>query len=131
MDFFRFAIGFDHRDRARLHGLWDEVFESNQWSEGPMTSRFEETWSAWNGLESVALGGWTGGALTALEVAGVRGQTGLCPSNTFMATPLATVHSGARVELVDCTRDDLGMSFDDFALQAEEERLRAAGPVHH
>ena len=39
-DFSRFAIGFDHRDRARLHELWDEIFESNQcstvaWCETP------------------------------------------------------------------------------------------------
>ena len=30
-----------------------------------------------------------GGALAALDFAGVRGETVLCPSNTFMATPLA------------------------------------------
>ncbi|MDX6488905.1 MAG: hypothetical protein QOK13_1520, partial [Gaiellaceae bacterium] len=24
----RFAIGFDHRDRARLHDLWDRVLDS-------------------------------------------------------------------------------------------------------
>ena len=28
----RFAIGFDRRDRARLHALWDEVIDSEQWS---------------------------------------------------------------------------------------------------
>ena len=37
MSFSHFSIGFDHRDRARLHELWDEIFESNQWSEGQIT----------------------------------------------------------------------------------------------
>ena len=45
----RFAIGFDRRDRVRLHELWDEVIDSEQWSEGEMTARFEAAWAAWNG----------------------------------------------------------------------------------
>ncbi|MFL5912457.1 MAG: DegT/DnrJ/EryC1/StrS family aminotransferase [Gaiellaceae bacterium] len=126
----RFAIGFDPRDRARLHELWDGIFDSNQWSEGELTRRFEEAWGAWNGLGSVAFGSWTGGALAALEFAGVRGQTVLCPSNTFMATPLAALHAGASVEFVDCNREDLCMSFEDFERKAERHRPRAALLVH-
>jgi hypothetical protein len=43
-DFARFAIGFDHRDRARLHALIDEVLDSNRWSEADLTARFEAAW---------------------------------------------------------------------------------------
>ena len=39
-DFTRFAIGFDHRDRGRLHALIDEVLDSNRWAEGDMNARF-------------------------------------------------------------------------------------------
>src|SRR5690242_14070676 len=100
-DFGRFAIGFDDRDRSRLHELWDEVFGSNQWSEGQMTRRFEEAWSALNGQDSVAFSSWTGGALAALKFAGVgAGDTVLCPSNTFMATPLAATMLGAEIAFV-------------------------------
>ncbi|MFL5884615.1 MAG: DegT/DnrJ/EryC1/StrS family aminotransferase [Thermoleophilaceae bacterium] len=129
-DFSRFTIGFDPRDRARLHALWDEIFDSNQWSEGEMTRRFEEAWSLWNGLDAVALGSWTGGALAALEFAGVRGETVLCPSNTFMATPLSVLNAGASVEFVDCNREDLCMSFEDFERKAERHRPRAAWLPH-
>jgi perosamine synthetase len=129
-DHSRFAIGFDPRDRARLHALWDGIFDSNRWSEGELTRRFEEAWSAWNELGSVAFGGWSGGALAALEFAGVRGETVLCPSNTFMATPLAALHAGASVEFVDCNREDLCMSFEDFERRAETHRPRAAILVH-
>ena len=129
-DFSRFAIGFDDRDRARLHELWDGIFDSNQWSEGRLTAQFEEAWAAWNGLPAVAFGGWSGGALAALDFAGVRGETVLCPSNTFMATPLATVNAGARVEFVDCNREDLCMSFEDFERKVAEHKPRAAWLVH-
>ncbi len=129
-DFSRFAIGFDHRDRARLHELIDEVLDSGRWSEASMNERFEGAWEAWNGAPAVALSGWTGGALAALHFAGVEGQTVLCPSNTFMATPLAAVRAGARVEFVDCNRRDLCMSFADFEAKAERHRPRAALLVH-
>ena len=45
-EFSQFAIGFDHRDRGRLHELIDEVLDSEQWSEGRMTQRFEAAWRA-------------------------------------------------------------------------------------
>ncbi len=126
----RFAIGFDDRDRERLHGLWDEVITSQRWSEGPQTAAFEAAWSAWNRLGSVAFGSWTGAALAALNYAGVRGETVLCPSNTFMATPLAALHAGADVQFVDCNREDLCMSFADFEAKVARHKPRAAILVH-
>jgi len=128
--FARFAIGFDHRDRARLHALIDEVLDSERWSEGPMVQRFESAWEAYHDLPAVSLSSWAGGALAALHFAGVQGATVLCPSNTFMATPLAAVRAGAEVQFVDCNREDLCMSFSDFQAKAERHRPRAAFLVH-
>jgi len=125
-----FAIGFDERDRPRLHELWDGVIDSQRWSEGPLTERFEDAWRAWNGLPALAFSSWSGGALAALEFAGVRGETVLCPSNTFMATPLAVLNAGGHVEFVDCRRDDLCMSFEDFEEKVHRHRPRAAWVVH-
>jgi dTDP-4-amino-4,6-dideoxygalactose transaminase len=129
-DFTRFAIGFDQRDRARLHALVDEVLDSGRWSEGRMVSRFEAAWDGLGGGSAVALSSWAGGALAALDFAGVQGETVLCPSNTFMATPLAVLHAGARLEFVDCNREDLCMSFADFEAKADRLRPRAAFVVH-
>src|SRR3954452_9019329 len=126
----KFAIGFDHRDRARLFELWTDVLDSEQWSEGQMLDAFEQRWADWNGLPSLGLSSWAGGALAALEFAGVRGETVLCPSNTFMASPLAAINAGAKVEFVDCNRSDLCMSFEDFERRAERNRPKAAILVH-
>jgi dTDP-4-amino-4,6-dideoxygalactose transaminase len=129
-DFGRFAIGFDHADRERLHALIDEVLDSERWAEGPMNARFEEAWTAHNGVPAVALNGWAGGALAALDFAGVRGGTVLCPSNTFMATPMAAARAGAEVQFVDCNREDLCVSMHDFERAAERHKPRAAFVVH-
>ncbi len=129
-DFEKFAIGFDPRDRARLHELVDEVLDSGRWSEASMNAGFETAWESWNDAPAVAVSSWTGGAMAALHFAGVRGETVLCPSNTFMATPLAAICAGAEVQFVDCNREDLCMSFADFERQAAEHRPRAAFLVH-
>jgi perosamine synthetase len=129
-DLSRFAIGFDRRDRARVHALWDEVIDSEQWSEGDMTRRFEAAWGAWNGVRAVATGSWSGGAIAALEFAQVRGEAVLCPSNTFMATPLAILAAGGRPVFVDCNRDDLCASLADLEAKLRRHRPKAAFLVH-
>src|SRR5689334_16101306 len=126
----QFAIGFDERDRPRLHALWDEVITSQRWSEGPLTERFENAWAEWNKLGTVAFSSWTGGALAALHFAGVKGETVLCPSNTFMATPLSVVNAGGKPAFVDCNRDDLCMSFEDFQAKAQQHKPKAAWVTH-
>lgn len=130
VDISAFSIGFDQRDRDRLHRLWDTALDSNRWSEGELVERLESGWRDWNGLEAVALSSWSGGAMAALEFAGVKGQTVLCPSNTFMATPLSVLNAGAEVQFVDCNREDLCISFSDFEAKAERYRPKAAWVVH-
>lgn len=125
-----FAIGFDHRDRARLHQLWDEIIDREHWSEGPITLAFEAAWQTWNGLPALAFGNWAGAALAALDFAGVRGETVLCPSNTFMATPLSVVTAGGHVVFVDCNRTDLCASLADFEAKLRKHRPKAAFVVH-
>lgn len=125
-----FAIGFDHRDRGRLHDLWASALDGEQWSDGPLTARFEGAWASWNHLDAVATSSWSGAALAALEFFDVRGKTVLCPSNTFMATPLAIQAAGARVQFVDCNRNDLCMSFADFERKVAEHKPSAAFLVH-
>jgi perosamine synthetase len=127
----RFAIGFDERDRGRLHALWDEVISSQTWTEGAMVERFEAAWAARHGVGAVAFGSWTGGALAALRFAGVGpGDVVLCPSNTFMATPLAALHLGAEVVFLDCSRDDLCVPVAEFERALARHRPKAAFLVH-
>lgn len=126
----KFGIAFDHRDRVELEKMWNEIFQTHSWSHGKFTELFEENWSKWNDLESVAFSSWTGGALSVLDFIDVRGETVLCPSNTFVATPLSVLNSGGQVKFVDCNRTDLCMSFEDFRSKAEKYSPKAAWIVH-
>src|SRR2546423_15222641 len=98
-DHSQFAIGFDPRDRERVLEIWDSILQGRQWTEGEWVARFEEAWSGWNGLPAVALGGWAGGALAALEFSGGPGERGAGPANTLMAPPPSGAQAGGGARL--------------------------------
>lgn len=125
-----FTIGFEKEDKTKLYSYWDEIFSTQKWSEGKFAAEFEEKWSLHNGSDSVAFSSWGGAALAALEFFNVKGKTVLCPSNTFMATPLSVVKAGARVEFVDCNKEDLCMSLEDLKKKIELYKPTAVWLVH-
>jgi len=126
----KFTIGFEKEDLDKLHASWDEIIVSGVWSEGKFTQLFEERWLFYNQLPSVAFSSWAGGAMAALEFFGVRNKVVLCPSNTFMATPLSAIKAGAKVEFVDCNKDDLCLSLDDLKEKVALYKPAAVWLVH-
>jgi dTDP-4-amino-4,6-dideoxygalactose transaminase len=129
-DKMKFTIGFEKEDTRKLHTFWDEIIQSHQWTEGKFTKLFEEKWGAYNSAHAVVFSGWAGAALTTLEFFNVRDKTVLCPSNTFMATPLSVIKAGGNVEFVDCNRDDLCISLDDLKRKIDTYRPAAIWVVH-
>jgi dTDP-4-amino-4,6-dideoxygalactose transaminase len=127
----RFTIGFEKDDSGRLHAAWDKIIEEGRWSEGKFTEEFEAKWGAFNNDSfACAFAGWAGGALAVLEYFKLKAKTILCPSNTFMATPLANTHLGCRVEFVDCNKDDLCLSMEDLKAKVKEYKPAAVWVVH-
>jgi len=126
----KFTIGFEKEDAKILHQYWDEIISNQQWTEGKFTKLFEEKWSEYNQLSSVAFSSWGGAALATLEFFNLKGKTVLCPSNTFMATPLSIVKAGGQVEFVDCNKNDLCMSLEDLKLKIDKYEPVAVWVVH-
>ena len=122
-----FSIGFDKRDLPLIHEAFDKIVSSNKWTESYYTELFENKWAEFNRLESVAFSSWSGAALAAMEFYRLKDKTVLCPSNTFMATPLAILNSGANVQFVDCNKEDLCMSFEDMKAPRRHKRNRREG----
>lgn len=130
IDFQTFKIGFDSRDKKKVYEYWNEIFASQKWAEGKFTQLFEEKWHRWNGLPAVAVSSWAGAALACLEYFNVRGKAVLCPTNTFMATPLSVVKAGAEVVFGDCNREDLCLSYNAVVAAASSHDLAAVWLVH-
>ena len=130
MDYQTFTIGFDARDKARLFEYWNQIFAEQKWSHAKFTRLFEEKWERWNGVPAVATASWSGGALACMHFFGLRGKKVLCPTNTFMATPLAIEAAGAEVVFADCNRTDLCLSYDAVVAAAGQHDLAAVWMVH-
>lgn len=130
MNKMRFTIGFEMEDAPLLHKMWDEILATHKWSEGKFTKLFEEKWSIYNNLDSVAFSSWGGAALAVWEFFKIKGKTVLCPSNTFMATPLSVIKAGGNVEFVDCNKEDLCMSLEDLEKKIDLYKPSAVFVVH-
>ena len=126
----KFTIGFEKEDLGKLHDHWDSIVETHQWTEGKFTTMFEEKWSEYNQLNATAFSSWSGAAMAVLDFFNVSGKTVLCPSNTFMATPLSVIKVGANVEFVDCNRHDLCISYQDLKKKIEIYKPAAVWVVH-
>jgi dTDP-4-amino-4,6-dideoxygalactose transaminase len=126
----KFRIGFEKEDVKKLYQYWDEIIAKEQWSEGKFTKLFEEKWSDFNQLNSVAFASWCGAALAALEFFDIKGKTVLCPSNTFMATPLSAMKLGCKIEFIDCNRYDLCLSLEDLKTKIRQFNPAAVWIVH-
>lgn len=130
MNYSDFKIGFDKRDISTLHKYWDEIFNSQKWSEGKFLEEFENKWSLWNGASSVATSSWAGAAMACMEFFDLRGQNIVCPSNTFMATPLSIINSGGNVIFADSNKDDLCLSYDSLLEICKNNKISAVWVVH-
>lgn len=108
------VLPFEKEYREKYYHLLDEVFESNFWSDGKMTRRFEEKFEEFTGLPSCAVTSGGAGLLSILEYAGVRNKEVIVPANTFWATAQAAKKAGAKVVYADCNREDLCMSYEDM-----------------
>lgn len=126
----KFTIGFEKADLKKLHNYWDEIIQSQKWSEGKFTQMFEEKLGDYNQSGAVAFSSWGGASLAVLEFFNVRGKTVLCPSNTFMATPLSVIKAGGNVEFVDCNINDLCLSVEDLKEKIKKYRPVAVWVVH-
>lgn len=105
-------IPFPEKQRREYYRLLDQVFDSNFWSEGAMSRRFEEDFADFAGIPAVAVSSGGGALLALLEYANVRGRDVIIPANTFHATAVAARMAGANVVYADCSRDDLCLSLE-------------------
>jgi len=114
----KFTIGFEKEDKKQLYSYFDDIINRNVWSEGIYVKKFEEQWAEYCGTKyAVAFNSWYGAAMAALNFIHWTydyeyiDSFVACPSNTFMATPLAIKNSGASIEFADCNVSDLCLSY--------------------
>jgi len=126
----KFKIDVSGKDREYLLSCFNDIFSTSSWSEGKYIKMFEEDFGSYIGAQMVATSSWAGAAMAVLEYIGVKDSVVLVPSNTFMATPLAAIKAGAKVEFVDCNRNDLCMSAEDLKAKIKKFKPKVVILVH-
>lgn len=110
----------------------EEILRSGYLTMASKVRDFESRFASWCGVK-YALG--TNSGTSSLEIplraVGVEGKTVICPSNTYMATPIAAVHAGAKVAFTDTRVEDLQMCPDSLKLLLDKIPDVAAVMVVH
>ena len=119
-----------NNDFQEFEELTKRVFASGIWAKGPLVSQFEEQWSNWNNVDTVATSCWAGGAMAALDFIGVKDELILCSSNTAAATAMVCIKSGATVDFVDCNKADLCMSYESLVEVCNRQKPKAVWITH-
>lgn len=119
-----------NNDLEEFKRLSEQVFTSGIWAKGPLVRQFEEAWSGWNQMDSVATSSWAGGAMAALDYIDVKDELVLCCSNTAGATAMVCIKSGAQVDFVDCNKSDLCMSYESLLEKCAQRKPKAVWITH-
>lgn len=92
-----------------------QIVETGFISMGSNVAEFERQWAEYCGVK-YALGAANGTCSLEmiLRAIDVKGATVIVPSHTFIATPIAAIHAGARVIFVDCQRETFQMDPEDL-----------------
>jgi len=92
-----------------------DILKSGHLTMSKNVENFEKQFAKWNHSE-YALG--TNSGTSSLEIPlraiDVRNKVVICPSNTYMATPLAAIHAGAKVCFVDTDEHNMQLSIDSL-----------------
>ena len=92
-----------------------DILESGYLTMGSKVKEFEEEFSNFIGSKyAVAVNSGTSSLEIPLRALGVYNKTIIVPTITFMATPLAVIHAGAKVIFVDVIPEDLSIDPDDL-----------------
>ena len=90
-----------------------DIFKNGHLTMGDHTKNFESSFAAWNKSKyALATNSGTSSLEIPLRAIGVEGKIVLCPSNTYMATPIAAIHAGAKVQFIDSDVNNMQISYE-------------------
>jgi dTDP-4-amino-4,6-dideoxygalactose transaminase len=117
--------------RDEIQAKWSAVLDSSAFILGAEVAEFERAFAAYcRAQHCVGVGNGTDAIELALRAAGVGdGDEVIVPANTFMATALAVLRAGARVQLVDCEPGTYLIDPEQVERRAGS-KTRAILPVH-
>lgn len=104
-------LNYSKREKSFITTGVKEILNSGFLTMGKKVHQFEELFAKFIGTKyAVAVNSGTSALEIPLRALNVKGKSIIIPTNTFMATPLAALHAGAKVIFVDTTKEDLSIN---------------------
>jgi len=108
-------LPFSSEDSQVIAVNVSSVISSGILTQGKFTQEFEQRFAKFCGVKhAIAVNSCTAGLEVILRGLEIEGKSVIVPTNTFMATALAVVHSGNRVVFADCEPATLALDPDDL-----------------
>lgn len=107
-------VPFSDDSTRFIHEGIDQILASGHLSQGGQTVKWEEAFAAFTGAKhAIACSNGTAALELILRGLGVEGRSVIVPTNTFLATALAVMHSGNRVVFADSEPSTLALDIAD------------------
>ena len=99
-------LNYSKREKNFITTGVNEILNSGFLTMGKKVHQFEELFAKFIGTKyAVAVNSGTSALEISLRALNVKGKSIIVPTNTFMATALATIHAGAKVIFADVSKD--------------------------
>ncbi len=103
-------LPYTKNERSYISRGLQEILNSGFLTMSKKVTHFEELFAKFIGTKfAVAVNSGTSALEIPLRALGVKGKSIIIPTNTFMATPLAALHAGAKVVFADISSETLSI----------------------
>jgi len=123
-------FNYSDEDIAFVQNGIEEILRSGYFTMGEKVAEFERQFAEFVDVEyAIAVNNGTSALEVCLRALRVEGKSVIIPTNTFMATPLAAIHAGAKIIFVDVMPDNLSIDPEDLKRKIRKDTIGVI-PVH-
>ena len=108
-------LNYSKEEKKNIKKGLEEILSSGFLTMSKKVAHFEELFAEFIGVKfAVAVNSGTSALEIPLRALKVKGKSVIIPTNTFMATPLAAIHAGAKVIFADISEKTLSIQADEI-----------------
>ena len=108
-------IPYSKKERNNIKKGIDEIIDSGFFTMGDKVKEFEVKFAKFVGTKyAIAVNSGTSALEIIFRSLKIEDKEIIIPTNTFMATPLAAIHAGAKVKFCDINLADLSIDYEDL-----------------
>ena len=117
-------LNYSKEEKNEIAEGVNEILNSGFLTMAEKVIQFEKLFAEFVGVKyAIAVNSGTSALEIPLRALNVEGKSIIIPTNTFMATPLAALHAGARVIFADVSKDSLSIDPNEIEKNITDETV--------